>query len=153
MSLLGHLWVIDFVQLDPSSERFKDCIIHEFEHVDSTSKKLLSRGYHYIGQESSEQPNNPGFVIQAILELIMHDKYRKDELIVIFADNGSFYWINFTVISIGPKEFNCSFITYLPELESKINEFTDTPKKIVINNFAENHGIIFLFVWEIFYLF
>jgi hypothetical protein len=82
--------VIDFVQLDPGTARFKDCVIHVYGKVNGDSTSLSSSGYHYIGEDSSIQPNNPGFIVQALCELYQMEFLRDDELIVIFADNGIF---------------------------------------------------------------
>lgn len=65
--------------------------------------------------------------MNALLDILSVVDIAKDSLIVIFSDNG-------------PKEFNSQMISWLPVLESKLNEDVAVKKKIVYNFFCENHG-------------
>jgi hypothetical protein len=123
----GHLLVVDFVQLDPSSSRYKDCVIHVYSKPTEGLKSLVSNAYHYIGAEAPLQPNNSSFLIEALTNLLKMDSFRDDSLVILFCDNG-------------PKEFNCTFFCSLPYLEQQVNRNATIKKRIVVNNFAENHG-------------
>jgi hypothetical protein len=133
---LGHLLVIDFSQIDPASTRYKDCIIHVYSHIPGDATNLASEAFHYIGQEASVQPNNPGFIIQAIENLFQLEQFQHDELDIIFCDNGMFIPLTLLAHLLGPKDFNSTFLAYLPTLQKT------TKRRIVINNFAENHGML-----------
>jgi hypothetical protein len=128
VSHAGHLLIADFVQLDPSSSRHKDCIVHIYgPPADSTPDTVTSIAVHYIGDDNSIQPNNTSFAKNALLDACRVVDISKDSLIVIFSDNG-------------PKEFNSDMIGWLPKFEEELNRGSAVRKKVVYNFFCENHG-------------
>ena len=124
----GHLFVIDFVQLDPATSRHKDCVIHVYgPPITLDDNAVTSHAFHYIGGDNSVQPNNTSFAMNALSEVMKAVDVSNDTLLVIFSDNG-------------PKEFNSSLMSWLPKLQKEVNIGTEKRKKIVYNFFCENHG-------------
>jgi hypothetical protein len=117
----GALIVFDFGQLDPSTKRHKDGVMHFWLAPEGEGSDVRSIPFHFIGDEASEQPASVAFAIDCIKRAAQEEVAKDLELLVFFSDGGK-------------KEFNSDLIASLPQLEH------DLGKMISWNYWASNHG-------------
>jgi hypothetical protein len=115
----GALIVFDFGQLDPSTQRHKDGVMHFW--LSDSAGSIRSVPFHFIGGEASEQPASVPFAVECIKRAALEIEIKELKLLVFFTD-------------AGPKEFSSDMISMIPLLE------TELEKKISWNYFASNHG-------------
>jgi hypothetical protein len=120
-SYSGAVIVFDFGQLDPSTKRHKDGVLHFWLAPELGCENLRSIPFHYLGGEASDQPASVAFAVDCIKHAATQLEVKDLNLLVFFSDGG-------------PKEFNSDLIACLPMLEKKIG------KRIIWNYWAANHG-------------
>jgi hypothetical protein len=87
-SYSGAVIVFDFGQLDPSTKRHKDGVLHFWLAPELGCENLRSIPFHYLGGEASDQPASVAFAVDCIKHAATQLEVKDLNLLVFFSDGG-----------------------------------------------------------------